>query len=472
MKNAGRAFLTAFVLIVVVALSACERKVEPIPEPESPVSWTWVSGGDKIDASGVYGTIGTPSASNVPGAREDLVTWVDAGDRLWLFGGYGHDSTGFPGRLNDLWRYDPTAGTWTWVSGSSVRDQAGVYGTLGVPGPANVPGARNGAVSWSDAEGRFWLFGGLGFDSAGSVGQLNDLWRFDPAAGQWTWIGGGDVRHQAGVYGTPGVPDPANVPGARTGAAGAVDADGGVWIFGGYGYDAAGDKDRLNDLWRYDPATALWTWISGSDAVNEKGVYGTITEPDPENVPGARNEALAWIDLDGNIWVLGGYGLDYVGTRNKLNDLWMFDPSTSEWTFMDGNSTVNAPGAYGDLNATSTENMPGSRYGAVGWFDSTGAVYVFGGYGLDASGGQGWLNDLWRYDSPIESWAWKSGSSARGVRGYYGTKGTASKQNIPGARYLAAGWVDSRNVRWIFGGYGLDTETNGGRLNDLWRQTD
>jgi hypothetical protein len=24
--------------------------------------------------------------------------------------------------------------------------------------------------------------------------------------------------------------------------------------------------------------------------------------------------------------------------------------------------------------------------------------------------------------------------------------------------------------RWLFGGYGLDSEGEGGRLNDLWRQ--
>ena len=43
--------------------------------------------------------------------------------------------------------------------GSSTVNQYGVYGTLGVSASANVPGARNSAVSWVDANGRFWLFG-------------------------------------------------------------------------------------------------------------------------------------------------------------------------------------------------------------------------------------------------------------------------------------------------------------------------
>ena len=71
-------------------------------------------------------------------------------------------------------------GAWTWVSGSSSIDQSGVYGTKGTASPSNVPGARTGSVSWIDAAGDFWLFGGFGFDRAGRLNELNDLWRFRP----------------------------------------------------------------------------------------------------------------------------------------------------------------------------------------------------------------------------------------------------------------------------------------------------
>ncbi len=39
-------------------------------------------------------------------------------------------------------------------------NQAGIYGTKGTPDPANIPGARTGATSWTDNDGKFWLFGG------------------------------------------------------------------------------------------------------------------------------------------------------------------------------------------------------------------------------------------------------------------------------------------------------------------------
>jgi hypothetical protein len=66
---------------------------------------------------------------------------------------------------------------WTWVSGDNVAQQPAVYGTKGVPSVNNKPGSRNGAVSWRDANGNLWLFGGSGFTTSASSasGQLNDL---------------------------------------------------------------------------------------------------------------------------------------------------------------------------------------------------------------------------------------------------------------------------------------------------------
>ena len=97
-------------------------------------------------------------------------------------------STGTAGWLNDLWKFDPSTGTngeWTWMGGStsvgSGGGQLGVYGTLGIAASTNIPGGRFGAVSWIDASGNLWLFGGGGYGSTENGGALNDLWQFDPA---------------------------------------------------------------------------------------------------------------------------------------------------------------------------------------------------------------------------------------------------------------------------------------------------
>src|ERR1019366_3690147 len=129
--------------------------------------WTWMNGANVVNQQGTYGTLGTAAPGNVPGARSDAVSGTDASGNFWLFGGDGLDSAGTLGALNDLWKY--SAGEWTWMSGANVGNQVGTYGTQGTPAPGNVPGARYSALTWTDPSGNFWLFGGQGFDSAGTI---------------------------------------------------------------------------------------------------------------------------------------------------------------------------------------------------------------------------------------------------------------------------------------------------------------
>jgi len=80
--------------------------------------WTRVSGSARKNMPGVYGLAGVSAADSIPGGRSNAVSWVDSAGTLWLFGGYGTDSTGALGTLNDLWQFTATTGLWTWVSGS------------------------------------------------------------------------------------------------------------------------------------------------------------------------------------------------------------------------------------------------------------------------------------------------------------------------------------------------------------------
>ncbi|MGA2093498.1 MAG: PASTA domain-containing protein [Sedimentisphaerales bacterium] len=226
-------------------------------------NWTWVSGSNLSSQNGVYGTKGVSDANNVPGAREGSLSWTDDSGNFWLFGGNGYVASGYGGVLNDLWKYNPTNGFWTWVSGSDGENQRGNYGTKGVADANNVPGARYFGVSWTDASGNFWLFGGNGYDSTGNWGTFNDLWKFDGS--NWTWVSGSNTAYQYGVYGTKGVADANNVPGARYGFISWTDASGNFWLFGGSGYDSTGNWWVFNDLWKFDGSN--WTWVSGSSNI-------------------------------------------------------------------------------------------------------------------------------------------------------------------------------------------------------------
>ena len=430
--------------------------------------WIWEAGLNTVNAAGVYGTQNTASASNAPGARYAASSWTDAAGDLWLFGGAGYDLAGDAGNLNDLWRYSPSTNQWTWVSGGSADNAAGVYGAQGTAAAGSAPGARYAASSWTDAAGNLWLFGGVGDDSTGAAGDLNDLWRYSPSTNEWTWISGSNAANATGVYGAQGTAAAGNTPGARYSASSWTDASGNLWLFGGYGYDSSGTLGKLNDLWQYNPGTNEWTWINGGNADNAVGVYGTLDTASASNVPGARQSATAWTDSSGTLWLFGGYGYDSAGSVGYLNDLWQFSTATNQWTWISGGDVADAKGVYGTQGVVSAGDVPGGRQAANSWIDSSGNLWLFGGYGDDSSGNVGALNDLWQYKPSTNEWASVSGGNIANGSGTYGTQAIGSAGDGPGARQAASSWIDTSGNLWLFGGVGYGS-TGNGYLSDLWR---
>jgi len=282
--------------------------------------WTYVSGPETTNGSGSYGAQGSGSSTTIPGSRYYASASTDASGNFWLFGGYGFDSQGNEGSLNDLWEYSTTTSQWTWISGSNLQGQSPTYGTQGSGTSSTVPGARQGLVSWIDSSGNFWLFGGLGIDSKNTYGALNDTWEYIPTSFQWVWQGPSDsnVADQPGNYVAI---DQTGTPGGRSWPTGWLDSSGNFWLFGG---QEAGDGDGLNDLWLY--SNNNWTWESGSSSPNQFGVYGTEGSANPLNVPGARWNSASWLDKNNNLWLFGGSGVATSFPPGVLNDLWEFQP--------------------------------------------------------------------------------------------------------------------------------------------------
>lgn len=382
--------------------------------------WTWMGGNiDPMQFSsplgtgdaGVYGTKGQFATANNPGSRQQGVTWTDHSGNLWLFGGYGFDSAGTLGDLNDVWEYKPSTHQWAWIAGSKLVNQRAYFNSFGVFHSGNTPGARQGAVSWTDNSGNFWLFGGSGYDAVSTQGELCDLWEFIPSTGLWAWMGGSHYANQWGTYNTLGVPSQGGHPGGRHAQMGWVDSNGHLWLFGGLGYSSWGGIVALNDLWEFNPNTLQWTWRSGYfgpgtyvrittgyqvfNTPGQPGVYGDLTVPEPGNTPGGRASGSTWTDRDGNLWLFGGKGYDSAGTGGPLNDLWEFKPSTGLWSWMGGANTVNGVGNQGQLGVPSATNVPYARAGASSWTDQSGDFWLFG---ADVWGQTG--NDLWMYQAP------------------------------------------------------------------------
>jgi galactose oxidase-like protein len=364
---------------------------------------------------------------------------------------------------------------WAWVGGSNNNSPAsalaGNYPPMpGVTAATNLPGVRNfGPVSWTDSSGNFWLFGGNGIDSAGTTGDLNDLWKYNISSGQWTWVSGSNVANVAGSY-PPATPA---FPGARDGAVGWIDSSGNLWLFGGEFTPSGGATVYFNDLWEYSVSTNEWTWKGGSNGTNQNGSYGTQNVAATGNIPGARDYPVAQI-ISGQVWLFGGSGFDSTAaTPNNLNDLWEYTISSGEWTWVTGSSTAGQNGSYGTTGKAGPTNTPGARFNGVSWADTSGDFWIFGGAGLDSSSATvGELNDLWEFSTVSKEWTWQGGSNSADQIGDYGTQGTAAASNVPGARSDQFSWTDPSGNFWMFGGFGLDSTAASAsspvELNDLW----
>lgn len=333
---------------------------------------------------------------------------------------------------------------------------AAVYGTMGVANASNTPGSQNRGITWCDAAGNLWLYGGYG-TTATSYGYLSDLWKYVPSTNNWTWISGPGTASQAAVYGTMGIGSTSNTPGARAGAASWIDSNGDFWLFGGF--NATG---IFNDLWRYSIVGGAWTWMGGTTTSNASPVYGPATVPTSSAMPRASYNLVSWKDPLGNFWMYDGvYG----------NEVWRYNPTSTQWTYMSGTSTSTAvsnavTNSYGTQGVFSPTVFPGARY-TSGAADALGNLYIFGGQVYTATG-FGRANDLWKYNITTNQWAWLGGTQSTSSAGAFGTQGVFSATTIPNGRYGHTMWADNTNNRiWLFSGE-FQTLTSTYWTNDTW----
>src|SRR5438105_1707810 len=103
------------------------------------------------------------------------------------------------------------AGEWTWIKGDSAVNPSGSFGIQGVSNPQNNPTGFYESAEWKDLDGNLWLFGGASLNFV----EFGDLWKYNIASNEWTWVKGSGLPTQAGIYGTLGVPSSSNLPGSR-----------------------------------------------------------------------------------------------------------------------------------------------------------------------------------------------------------------------------------------------------------------
>lgn len=415
--------------------------------------YTWMKGAPTTTFA-VYGTKGVANTNNSPGSQFGGIPWTDPSGSLWLYGGQGWTNN-TNGTLSDLWKYSPATNSWTWVNGFGIAGQAPVYGALGVPAPSNNPGGRNNSASWVDAAGNLWLFGGY---VNGSL--YNDLWRYTIANDQWTWMGGANTPSQPAVYGSMTVPSTSNIPGASHQFVSWKDPSGNFWLY---------DPVQGTEIWKYNPSSGQWAWMSGTNTGTVMAVYGTMGVPSSSVHPGERWTSGVG-DPSGNLYIFGGKDLTSALFTTRENDLWKYNISTNQWTWISDSQFSNGSGTYGTQGVFSASAIPPGRYGHTLWADNN-KLWMYGGE-IATLPGYYRFDDTWCFDLTTGQWAWMKGSNttfqlfqfpATPSSAVYGTLGIPAASNSPGWSAMTTYWTGNPGALWIFPGSEANNST------ELWK---
>jgi len=317
------------------------------------------------------------------------------------------------------------AGTWTWMNGDSLFGPS-VHGAAGVFDPAFHPDAYYERNHWIDKQGNFWY-----------MADGDSLWKYDISINRWAWIkGSGSTVH----YGVKGISSPSNSPGSRTLCALTwTDTSGCLWLFGGY----VTWVGLTPDLWKYDTQSGEWTWMSGDSTANDPGNFGVMGVPSVNNYPSARAETNAtWVDsTENSLWLYAGQ----IPSNAASNDLWKYNVSTNEWTWMKGDTTANKLPVYGIKKIPDPANTPGSRDCYSRWTGGNGDFWLFGGWDYIYNI---YYNDVWRYEKSTNSWAWMHG---RNVDGFNSGNCSEDSLNIPPLVFEnKLCWTDKCGKFWTY----------------------
>lgn len=325
-------------------------------------TWFWMGGTRTVNDPGVYKTL---NETGTPANRYGAATWVDASTgNLWLHGGLSVISQVLgTAPLDDLWVYNITNATWTWVSGDLPQSP--------VPVTTDIPSARSSASSWVTGNS-LYLFGGLE-----DVNTTNDLWKFDIPAQNWTLV----EASRPGFYATSG-----GYPPPRAGAALWVDSFGNVWLFGG----KAATGSYLSDLWKYTPSLGVWSWMTSSNTVNDPGTYPATTGASGGS-PSSRAQACSWLDNEGSLWLYGGSRVNVNGTKVYSGDFWKRSTSSTTTSWIWAGTSPATPEFPLSLNGT---GAPGGRSWSTCWIDTEGNMFFYGGQNLQGSWDDVWVLDM------------------------------------------------------------------------------
>jgi hypothetical protein len=197
--------------------------------------------------------------------------------------------------IADMWKYDISVNSWTWIWGSSTPKEDVRYSAgLGISSTINNPGARVYMGGWSSiSQKSIFLFGGQNLNEI----VLGDMWKFDISTLIWTWVHGVlDSRDVLGKYFSQEF-DTVSYPRSRFNFGSTVLSPKHPLqelfvLFGGY----SGTNSAMNDLWYYSPSTNQFRWVLGSSfypGFDTLATYSSLMNESSTVEPGCRRTSVA-----------------------------------------------------------------------------------------------------------------------------------------------------------------------------------
>ena len=401
------------------------------------------------------------------------INWKDPQDKFWVFG--KKLTWDQQNDTSEVWSYDYKSNQWTWEAGF---DTFYIDGSLPNQFMINLRKDILGSAlfHWTDSLGNLWYYSyGHTLDLNNVSYFYNVLHKFNIKTKRIEVINH-RVHYNRGVK---GVASAINWPGSLSGAVWRVDNR--VYLFGSSRAvirpSGSIENEFSNELWVYNMATNLWTWLGGNTPPSQinygsKGVAAVSNWP-----PNIFYNSSNWIE-GSKCYFAGGayYGSN---TYGGLSDLWEYDIFNGLWTWVSGStiSDLNSNGIYsGKTHIDSNGLFPSARIhgSSVQSNICNNSFWYYSGESFQSADNR-LFADLWIYKPSVNRWQWVYGVPYDTLYSY-GVKGIPRYSNKPPVRQERLMWTDNLGRLYLFGGSTYNIKTNDPMSqyyykdgNDLWR---
>ena len=209
---------------------------------------------------------------------------------------------------SEVFRYHRGENEWELVRASVASANTGV--TRLTEDPTVHPGPRAFHCAAVDPSNKVaYLFGGVVDRS--TMRLSGQLYRFNSATAQFTFLGGPNNHETADGSAAPG----SSFSGTSASSFGGARSNLACWfrrgffvIAGGYTPAGAGVVKLKQDVWSYEVGADLWRMHSGSSTIEDALYAVTHHEPLPFSNPAATGPFSQ--DSDAPLWMHGGASID------------------------------------------------------------------------------------------------------------------------------------------------------------------